>query len=63
MFLNLATLKFYCLPDNYEIKGIPSLPWIIDVYFPFYPQAKDVKTEKSWRVRSEIGAIEKIVSS
>ena len=46
VFLNLATKKFYCLPDNYEIID-PSLSDIIYVLDPTYPLELINKLETS----------------
>ena len=46
VFVNLATKKFYCLPDNYEIID-PSLSDIIYVLDPTYPLELINKLETS----------------
>ena len=57
VFLNLATKKFYCLPDNYEIID-PSLSDIIYVLDPQYSQDLINKLESSGKeVRAFCGSM------
>ena len=56
VYLNLATKKFYCLPDNYEIID-PSLSDIIYVLDPTYTQEMIGKLETSGKdVRAFCGS-------
>ena len=56
VYLNLATKKFYCLPDNYEIID-PSLSDIIYVLDPTYTQEMIGKLESSGKdVRAFCGS-------
>ena len=57
VFLNLATKKFYCLPDNYEIID-PSLSDIIYVLDPTYTPEMIQKLESSGKeVRAFCGSM------
>lgn len=54
VFVNLATKKFYCLPDNYEIID-PSLSDIIYVLDPTYPLELINKLETSGKEMRAFG--------
>ncbi|KAK0411727.1 hypothetical protein QR680_005809 [Steinernema hermaphroditum] len=49
VFLNLQSLKFYCLPDNYEVID-PSLSDIKFVLKPFYKTEEIEKIDKNTRM-------------
>ena len=56
VFVHLANSKFYCLPDNYEIKGddVASLSDIAAALHPTYTQQQIAKVDESQQLARDL---------